>query len=68
MRYDEVTSSLCYPVLTIKRRKGQLCVTPKIIHHVLQEFIIIIFPGKLHSHSHMHPSVENVTFRHFKLP
>ena len=49
------------------KRKGQLCVTHKFIHHVLQEFIIIIFPGKLHFyHSHMHPCIENVFFLAFQ--
>ena len=50
------------------KRKGQLCVTHKFIHHMLQEFVIIIFPGKLHFyHCHMHPYIENVIFWHFRL-
>ena len=41
---NEVTSLLCYSLLVIKRHKGQLCVTRKFTHHILQEFD---FPGKI---------------------
>ena len=39
------------------------------IHRVLQEFItIVLFPGKLHYHTHLHPCLKNVIFWHCKLP